>query len=56
MRVRMSDFHVERIAELKPGFTIGQYGDWFAPAPDGSVMLLRDAGTRDVYSLDWQEP
>ena len=56
MRVRMSDLHVERVADLKNVVTVGQYGSWLAPTPDGSFMLLRDAGTTDVYSLDWEEP
>jgi len=56
MRVRISDLRVERVADLKNVVTVGQIGSWFAPTPDGSIMLLRDAGTSDVYSLDWQEP
>jgi len=56
MRARMSDLHAERIADLKNVATVGQYRFWFALTPDGSFMLLRDAGTSDVYSLDWQEP
>ena len=55
-RIRMSDLHVERLVDLKGVVTVGQYGTWYAPTPDGSVMLLRDAGTSDVYSLDWGEP
>jgi hypothetical protein len=35
---------------------VGQYGTWLAPTPDGSVMLLRDAGTTDLYAFDWEEP
>ena len=27
-----------------------------ALAPDDSPLLLRDAGTSDVYALDWEEP
>jgi serine/threonine protein kinase len=56
MRVRMSDLHVERVADLKNVVMVGQYRSWLAPTPDGSVMLLRDAGTSDVYSLDWEQP
>jgi hypothetical protein len=56
MRARVSDLHVERVADLKNVALVGQYGYWVAPTPDGSFMLLRDAGTTDVYSLDWQEP
>jgi serine/threonine protein kinase/Tol biopolymer transport system component len=56
MRIRMSDLHVERVVDMKNVVMVGQYNTWFAPTPDGSVMLLRDAGTSDVYALDWQEP
>jgi serine/threonine protein kinase/Tol biopolymer transport system component len=56
MRVRLSNLHVERVADLKNTVMGGQYGSWFAPTPDGSFMLLRDTGTTDVYSLDWEEP
>jgi len=24
--------------------------------PDDSLLLFRDAGTSDVYALDWEEP
>ena len=56
MRAHISDLHVERVADLKNVVTVGQYNTWLAPTPDGSVMLLRDAGTSDVYSLDWEGP
>jgi WD40 repeat protein len=56
MRFCPRDLRVERVADLKNVVMVGQYGTWFAPTPDGSFMLLCDAGTTDVYSLDWQEP
>jgi hypothetical protein len=30
--------------------------NWFGVAPDDSPIMLRDAGTQDVYALDWEEP
>ena len=56
MRLRLSDRQLEKILDLKNFVTVGAYGGWFATAPDGSPMLLRNSGTTDVYSLDWQEP
>ena len=56
MRVRFSDRRDERAVDLKNVVTVGLFGAWFAPTPDGSVLFLRDAGTTDVYSLDWEEP
>jgi len=56
MRVRLSDHRLEPVADLKKLVTVGRFNFWFAPTPAGSLLLLRDAGTTDVYSLDWQEP
>jgi serine/threonine protein kinase/Tol biopolymer transport system component len=56
MRVRLSDHRLEHLGELKNPVTTGRFNFWFAPTPDDAVLILRDAGTTDVYSLDWQEP
>ena len=56
LKVRLSDHKVEPIADLKNFATTGRYGYSLTVAPDDSPLLLRDAGTYDVYSLDWQEP
>jgi serine/threonine protein kinase/Tol biopolymer transport system component len=56
MRVRLSDRKIEKAVDLKNFVTTGFYGVWFASAPDGSPMMLRNAGTQDVYALDWEEP
>jgi Tol biopolymer transport system component len=56
LKVRLSDHKVEQIVDLKNFILTGRYGDSLALAPDDSPLLLRDAGTYDVYSLDWQEP
>jgi len=56
LRVRLSNHTVEKAVDLKSFVTTGTYGNWFALAPDGSPISLRDAGTTDVYSLDWEEP
>lgn len=56
LRVRISDHQIERAVDLKNFVMTGAYRSWFSLAPDGSPISLRDAGTTDVYSLDWEEP
>jgi hypothetical protein len=34
----------------------GTYGAWSGVTPDGSFLLLRDRGSRDIYSLDMNLP
>jgi Tol biopolymer transport system component len=53
LRVRISDRKLEQVADLK-GFTpTGFWGFWLGLDPEDSPLMLRDAGTQDVYSLDW---
>ncbi len=49
-RVRVLDGTEEKIGDLtfKPA---GSYGSWSGLAPDGSPLVLRDAGKTDVYAL-----
>ncbi len=54
MRVRLSDHNVERVADLKNFRQAGYWNVWLGMAPDDSPLLLRDTGTQEVYSLDWQ--
>jgi eukaryotic-like serine/threonine-protein kinase len=56
IRIRLSDHKTERVVDLKNFAPVGYYGQWFALAPDDSPIMLRNAGTQDVYSLDWEEP
>lgn len=55
-KVRLSDHKAEQIVDLKDFIPAGRYGNSLALAPDDSPLILRNAGTYDVYSLDWQEP
>ncbi len=55
-RVRISDGkheHVARLDGLKAAD--GTYG-WVAIAPDGSLLSTRDAGSTEIYGLDWETP
>jgi WD40 repeat protein len=56
LRVRLNDGKKERIADLKNFVSAGYYSGSLSIAPDGSPFLLRDTGTQDIYSLDWEEP
>jgi serine/threonine protein kinase/Tol biopolymer transport system component len=56
VRVRISDHKLERVADLKNFPQAGSYGIWLGMAPDDSPLLLRDTGTQEIYSLDWQAP
>jgi sugar lactone lactonase YvrE len=56
VRIRVSDHKTEQVADLKSFATTGRYGGSLALAPDDSPLLLRDTGTQDVYSVDWEAP
>ena len=56
MRVRISDREVEQVADLSDLPTTGSIGPWLGLGPADSVLVLKDIGTQDIYSLDWQEP
>lgn len=55
-RVRVEDGKVERVTD-GAGLTVtGMWGVWSGITPDGSVLLLSDKSTRDVYALDLDLP
>jgi Tol biopolymer transport system component len=56
VRIRISDRKTEQVADLRNFSTTGRYGGCLALAPDDSPLLLRDTGTQDVYSVDWEAP
>jgi len=56
IRVGLKDAKIERVVDLKDFSQTGIWGFWLGTAPDDSPLLLRDTGSQDVYSLDWQEP
>ena len=57
-RVRIGDHKLEQLADLgnfrqaPPDYA----GSWKGLAPDDSPLLLRDAGTQDIYALDVDFP
>ncbi len=56
LRIRISDRKAEQVVDLKNFISVGSYGTALALASDDSPLLLRDAGTQDVYALDWEAP
>jgi eukaryotic-like serine/threonine-protein kinase len=57
LRIRLSDGKAEQVADLKNFVCTGHFSDSsLSLTPDDSPLLFRDAGTSDVYALDWEEP
>ena len=56
VRIRIRDRNLERLVELKNTALTGHWGHSMALTPDDSPLLLRNAGTQDVYALDWEAP
>jgi len=55
-RVRISDHKLERLVSMKGFRRTGLLGNWFGLAPDDSPLVVRYAGTREIYALDWDAP
>ena len=55
-RVRISDRKLEEVVSLKDLRQAPGWGEWAGLAPDDSPLLVRDAGTQDIYALDWEAP
>jgi serine/threonine protein kinase/Tol biopolymer transport system component len=57
LKIRLSDGKAEQVADLKNFVYTGHFSDSsLSLTPDDSLLLFRDAGTSDVYALDWVEP
>jgi serine/threonine protein kinase/Tol biopolymer transport system component len=54
MRVRIADREMEQVLDLTNLPTVGNIGPWLGLDPDDSLLVLRDTGTQDIYSLDWE--
>jgi len=55
-RVRVNDHRLEQVFSLKDFRQAPGWGEWVGVAPDDSPLLVRDAGTQDIYALDWEAP
>ncbi|HLV86603.1 MAG TPA: protein kinase [Candidatus Sulfotelmatobacter sp.] len=56
VRIRLRDHALETVVSIKDFPAAGRYGGALALTPDDSPLLLRDTGSQDVYSVDWQAP
>ena len=52
-RIRISNHRLEQVADLKSFEPTGWWGIWLGLDPEDVPLMLRDAGTQDVYSLNW---
>ena len=56
-RISIGDGRVAVVVDLGAvGLAMGLLGPWYGLAPDGSPLVLLDAGTHDIYALDWDAP
>ena len=57
-RVAVPQAQKERVAALKDIHRVVMTSDqpWNGLAPDGSPLIMRDAGSRELYSLELQLP
>ncbi len=55
-RVGIPDGKVEQVASLKGLQITGVFGEWLGLAPDDAPLVLKDAGTQEIVSMDWHEP
>jgi Tol biopolymer transport system component/DNA-binding winged helix-turn-helix (wHTH) protein len=55
-RLRVADRRLEKLYARKDIMLAGIYGLWSGVAPDGSLLVLRDSGTRDIYAIDVDLP
>jgi dipeptidyl aminopeptidase/acylaminoacyl peptidase len=56
VRIRIADRRTETVADLETFASAGRYGGALALTPDDAPLLLRDTGTQDIYSIDWEAP
>jgi hypothetical protein len=56
VRIRISDGKLEQLMTLKDVRQAPGWGDRCGLGPDDSPLLIRDAGTQDIYALAWEAP
>jgi Tol biopolymer transport system component/DNA-binding winged helix-turn-helix (wHTH) protein len=55
-RIRVSTGAEERVIDLKDFRFTGTFGFWMGLDPEDTPILLRDAGTDDIYALTLKDP
>jgi hypothetical protein len=56
LRVRITNCTLEQVSDLAKFTTVGNIGPWLGLDPDDSLLVLKDNGLQDIYSLDWEAP
>ena len=57
MRLRIGQKQPEKVADLRAiGRARGAFGSWFGLGPGDAPLLLRNTGTQQIYSVDWDAP
>jgi Tol biopolymer transport system component len=54
-RVWMRDRKVEKVVTDWGNIRVADW-DWYAAAPDNSLITAREVGTDEIYALDWEAP
>jgi eukaryotic-like serine/threonine-protein kinase len=54
IRIRVSDRKIEMVVGLRNFSGVGRFGPWTGLTPDDSPLRLRNAGSREIYALDWE--
>jgi Tol biopolymer transport system component len=54
-RIWMRDRKVEKVVTDWGNIRVADW-DWYAAAPDNSLITAREAGTDEIYALDWEAP
>jgi len=55
-RIVISNGKVEQVVSLKGIHLTAVYLSWLGLTPDDSVLILKDAGTREIVSMHWTAP
>jgi hypothetical protein len=55
-RVNIRDRKVESVADFDGLKTPGESLGWIGLAPDDSLISTRDAGSTEIYALNWENP
>ena len=55
-RIAVPSGKIEPVASLKGFQQTGVYNFWLGLTPDGSPLILKDAGSQEIVSMKWNEP
>jgi eukaryotic-like serine/threonine-protein kinase len=55
-RVTVPGGKIEQLADLSKFQLTGVYNFWFGLTPDDVPLLLKDAGSQEIVSMEWHQP